>query len=161
MWNIPTVAFKFKASLGIISLYFESEGVYTVSMSLTLSRIAIFVIYFWFGFLKLFDSSPANPLVESLLNKTLPFVSFDQFIIFLGLLEMAIGVTFLIPKLEKIAITIFAMHTITTLMPMFLLPSIAWQSFLIPTLEGQYMIKNLITIALVVNIVSQAKSDNK
>ena len=130
-------------------------------MSLLLSRIAIFVIYFWFGLLKLFDSSPANPLVESLLNKTLPSVSFDQFIIFLGLWEMVIGIIFLIPKLEKFAITIFAFHTATTFMPLFLLPSMAWKSFLIPALEGQYMIKNLITIALAVNIVFLAKSNNK
>lgn len=126
-------------------------------MSLTLSRFAIFIIYFWFGSLKLIDSSPANPLVESLLNKTLPYVSFNQFIVFLGIWEMVIGIVFLIPKLEKVAITIFSFHTITTLMPLFLLPTMAWKSFLIPTLEGQYIIKNLITIALAVNIVSQTK----
>lgn len=128
-------------------------------MSIPLSRIAIFVIYFWFGFLKLFDLSPANPLVESLLHKTLPYVSFNQFIIFLGLWEMVIGIIFLIPKLEKVAITTLVLHMTTTFMPLFLLPSIAWKSFLVPTLEGQYMIKNLITLALAVNIVSQAKSN--
>jgi len=130
-------------------------------IALPLSRIAIFVIYFWFGFLKLFDLSPAKPLVESLLNKTLPFVGFDQLMIFLGIWEMIIGIVFLIPKLEKVAIAILALHTITTFMPLFFLPSIAWKSFLVPTLEGQYMIKNLITIALAVNIVSQTKSNNK
>lgn len=126
-------------------------------MSLLLSRIAIFAIYFWFGSLKLIDSSPANPLVESLLNKTLPYVSFNQFIIFLGIWEMAIGAFFLIPRLEKAAITILAFHMITTFMPLILLPTMAWKSFLIPTLEGQYMIKNIITIALAVNIVQQTK----
>ena len=74
---------------------------------------------------------------------------------------MTIGIIFLIPRLEKLAITIFALHTATTLMPLFLLPIIAWKSFLIPTLEGQYMIKNLITIALAVSIFSQAKRNNK
>lgn len=126
-------------------------------ISLPLARLSIFAIYFWFGFLKLIDSSPANPLVESLLNKTLPYVSFNQFIIFLGIWEMVIGVIFLIPKLEKAAITILALHMITTFMPLILLPTMAWKSFLIPTLEGQYMIKNLITIALAVNIVQQTK----
>ena len=130
-------------------------------IALPLSRFSIFTIYFWFGFLKLFDLSPANPLVESLLSKTLPFVGFNQFIIFLGLWEMVIGIVFLIPKLEKVAITILFLHTITTFTPLLLLPLIAWKSFLVPTLEGQYMIKNLITIALAVNIVSQAKTNNK
>lgn len=130
-------------------------------MSLSLSRIAIFIIYFWFGFLKLIDSSPANPLVESLLNKTLPFIGFNQFIIFLGLWEMIIAIAFLIPRLEKAAITILAVHMTTTFMPLFLLPAIAWKNFLIPTLEGQYIIKNLITIALAVNIVSQSRTIKK
>ena len=130
-------------------------------MILLLSRIAIFVIYFWFGFLKLIDSSPANPLVESLLNKTLPFVNFDQFIIFLGIWEMVIGVIFLIPKLEKTAIIILALHMATAFMPLFLLPTVAWKNFLTPTLEGQYIIKNLITLALAVNIVSLAKYNKK
>lgn len=130
-------------------------------MSLSLSRIAIFVTYFWFGFLKVIDASPANPLVESLLNKTLPFVGFSQFIIFLGIWEMVIAVTFLIPRLEKIAITILASHMVTTFIPLVLLPSISWKSFLVPTLEGQYMIKNLVTLALAVNIVSQAKTTKK
>lgn len=70
---------------------------------------------------------------------------------------MVIGILFLIPKLEKLSIAIFALHTATTLMPLFLLPSIAWKSFMIPTLEGQYMIKNLITIALALSIFSQTK----
>lgn len=130
-------------------------------IALPLSRVSIFTIYFWFGFLKLIDSSPANPLVESLLNKTLPFVSFSQFIIFLGFWEMVIGVVFLIPRLEKVAITILALHMITTFMPLLLLPAMSWKSFLVPTLEGQYMIKNLITIALAINIVSQTKSIKK
>ena len=111
--------------------------------------------------MKLIDASPANPLVESLLNKTLPFISFNQFIIFLGLWEMVIAITFLIPKLERIAIIILALHMITTFMPLFLLPIISWNRFFVPTLEGQYMIKNLITIALAINIVSQAKRNNK
>ena len=130
-------------------------------MNLLLSRVAIFIIYFWFGFLKLFDLSPANPLVESLLNKTLPFIGFNQFIVFLGIWEMIIGITFLIPKLERIAISLLIPHMITTFMPLILLPSIAWKSFLTPTLEGQYMIKNILIVALVVNIVSQAKFAKK
>ncbi len=124
---------------------------------LPLSRISIFIIYFWFGSLKLFDSSPANPLVESLLHSTLPFVSFNQFIIFLGIWEMVIGILFLIPKLKKIAFIILILHMGTTIMPLFLLPSIAWKNFMIPTLEGQYMIKNIIIFALAVNIVTQTK----
>lgn len=117
-------------------------------ISLPLARIALFVIFFWFGFLKLFYVSPANPLVEVLLQKTMPFISFESFIIFLGIYEMVIGITFLIPHLERVAIPLLGLHMITTFLPLVLVPDVAWQSFLVPTLEGQYIIKNLGVIAL-------------
>ena len=127
-------------------------------ITIPLARISLFIIFFWFGALKLIDASPANPLVESLLNKTLPFIRFDQFIVFLGIWEMIIGITFLIPKATRITIAFLIPHMITTFMPLILLPSVAWKSFLIPTLEGQYIIKNLLIIALAVGIASNMKS---
>lgn len=129
--------------------------------SLPLSRASIFIIFFWFGSLKLINESPANPLVGSLLNKTLPFIGFNQFIIFLGIWEIIIGVVFLIPKAERIAIILLIPHMITTFMPLIFLPGVAWKSFLVPTLEGQYIIKNLLIIALAVNIASSIKPINK
>ncbi|MEK7641086.1 MAG: hypothetical protein AAB389_03775 [Patescibacteria group bacterium] len=121
------------------------------------SRLALFVVFFGFGILKLFDSSPANPLVENLLNKTMPFISFSQFIIGLGIFEMLIGISFIIPHLERLAILLLVPHMMTTAMPLILLPAIAWSSFAVPTLEGQYIIKNLIIIALAMGIASQLK----
>lgn len=126
-------------------------------ITIPLARFSLFTIFFWFGSLKLFNASPANPLVESLLNKTLPFIGFNQFIIFLGIWEMVIGIVFLIPKLERIAMTLLIPHMITTLLPLVLLPGIAWKGFLTPTLEGQYIVKNLLIIALAVSIVSSIK----
>jgi hypothetical protein len=38
---------------------------------LPLARFTIFVVYFWFGILKLFDLSPAGPLASALVTKTL------------------------------------------------------------------------------------------
>ncbi|MDO8466833.1 MAG: hypothetical protein Q7S83_01695 [bacterium] len=121
------------------------------------ARLALFVVFFGFGALKLFDASPANPLVENLLHNTLPFIGFNEFIIGLGIFEMLIGICFAIPRLERLAILLLVPHMITTGMPLFLLPEIAWSSFLVPTLEGQYIIKNLVIIALAMGIASQLK----
>jgi uncharacterized membrane protein YkgB len=117
------------------------------------ARVSFFIVYFWFGILKILYTSPANPLVAELQAKTLPFISFDQFIVFFSLFEMLIGILFLIPKLTRIAFILFIVHMGTTLMPLFLLPKVAWQGFLVPTLEGQYMIKNTILIALASSIL--------
>jgi uncharacterized membrane protein YkgB len=112
------------------------------------SRISIFIIFFYFGLLKVLNLSPASPVVEALLNKTLPFISFDFFLKFFGLFEMFIGILFIIPKIERIAIFFLILHMIIVALPLFLLPQITWQKFLVPTLEGQYIIKNLALISL-------------
>ena len=112
------------------------------------AHISLFIIFVWFGALKFFDASPANPLVAELLAKTLPFMTFEVFIKLLGALEVAIGLLFIIPRMERFAFALLIPHMITTIMPLFLLPEIAWSGFLTPTLEGQYMIKNIVIIAL-------------
>lgn len=121
------------------------------------ARVALFIVYFWFGILKILDTSPANPLVMQLQEKTLPFLTFHQFIIFFSLYEMLIGILFLFSKFDRLTIILFIAHMVTTLMPLVFLPEVAWQGFLTPTLEGQYMIKNLVLIALVLNIGANLK----
>jgi uncharacterized membrane protein YkgB len=122
------------------------------------ARAAILVVYAWFGALKLFDASPANPLVRSLLEQTLPFISFERFIIFLGLYEIAIGVLFAIPRLERVALALVVPHLIMTTGPLVLLPAIAWKGFLTPTLEGQYIIKNVLIVATALGIAAQLRA---
>lgn len=118
------------------------------------SRFALFLVYFWFGALKLFDASPANPLVANLLERTLPFVTFENFIVGLGIFEMLIGIAFAIPHLERLAILLLIPHMIMTTGPLVLLPAIAWSAPLIPTLEGQYIIKNILIIALALGLAA-------
>lgn len=117
-----------------------------------LARVALFIIFFWFGILKLFGQSPANTLVEHLLNQTMPWIPFSVFIIILGSFEMIIGILFLIPRAERIAILIMVLHMFTTFLPLVILPHDVWKHFLVPTLEGQYIIKNLVIIALALGV---------
>lgn len=112
------------------------------------SRFAIFIIFFWFGILKIFGISPANSLVTALLEQTLPFLSSQNFIPYFGVYEVIIGLLFLMPRREKVAMTLLIPHMGMTFLPLILLPEITWQNFLVPTLEGQYIIKNLALIAL-------------
>jgi uncharacterized membrane protein YkgB len=123
-------------------------------VSFPIAHIAIFVVFFWFGILKIVAESPANPLISDLLEKTLPFITFDQFIILFGIYEMIIGVAFLIRGLERLAILLLIPHMITTVLPLILLPAVTWQSWLVPTLEGQYIIKNIVIIALALSLAA-------
>lgn len=123
--------------------------------SIPLARVSLFVVFFWFGMLKILHTSPANPLVEELLSRTLPFLTFEKFILFFGIYEMLIGITFLVPKLERVAIALLVPHMITTVLPLVILPQITWQGFLTPTLEGQYIIKNCVIVALAFSIAAR------
>lgn len=123
-------------------------SIFLQRISPTFSRLALFIVFFWFGALKVVAISPANPLIESLLEKTFSFISFENFVIFLGVYEMFIGIIFLIPRLERVAVIFLIPHMITTSLPLFFLPAVTWQGFLMPTLEGQYVIKNLVIVAL-------------
>lgn len=120
-------------------------------------RVSFFVIYFYFGVIKLFSTSAAAPLVYALERQTLPFIPFQQFYIGFSLFEMLIGVLFLFPRFTRLVFVLFIIHMGTTMMPLFILPAFAWQSTLVPTLEGQYMIKNLILISLACSILVNTK----
>jgi uncharacterized membrane protein YphA (DoxX/SURF4 family) len=126
------------------------------------ARIAMAIVFFWFGILKVIGVSPANGLVEALLDKTLPFIPFEGFIIFLGIWEALIGLLFLFPKLTKWAFILLVVQMFTTFGPLLFLPEASWQKFLlVPTLEGQYILKNVVLIALGSMIYTLHKMDPK
>ncbi|MDQ3089852.1 MAG: hypothetical protein M3Q24_01715 [bacterium] len=129
-------------------------------INISFARFSIFLVYFWFGILKVLGLSPASAMVLELLNKTLPFVPPNQFLIFFGLFEVLIGLLFLIPKFSKIAITLLFLHLGTTVMPLFVMPEFTWSGFLVPTLEGQYIIKNILIIALAFVIGANLRKSN-
>lgn len=126
-------------------------------MFLPLSRLALFVVFFWFGFLKVIGESPASGVVQNLFERTIPIMEFSNFIILFGIFECLIGILFLIPKTERVVIPMLLLHMVTTAGPLFLLTSETWNGFLIPTLEGQYIIKNLVIIATAVGVASHLK----
>lgn len=127
------------------------------SFSFLFSHFALSLIFIWFGSLKFFGISPANELVDALLQETLPFIPFDTFILILATVEVLIGILFLIPKMERVAITILILHMFTTILPLFMLPAISWQGPFLPTLEGQYIIKNVVLVALAIGILVDLK----
>jgi uncharacterized membrane protein YkgB len=123
-------------------------------VSVPLARFGLFVIFFWFGILKVLGLSPASSLVQALFCKTIPWMPFSVFIVLFGLFETLIGILFLIRGAERVVIPLLFIHMITTFIPLFVLPQETWQGFLVPTLEGQYIIKNLALVACAVGIAT-------
>ena len=118
------------------------------------ARIGLFIVFFWFGFLKVIGLSPASGVVQNLFESTIPFMHFLTFLVLFGIFECIIGILFLIKGAERVVIPLLLIHMFTTFGPLVFLPEETWQKFMVPTLEGQYIIKNFVLIAAAVGIAA-------
>lgn len=119
-----------------------------MKFSLISARLALSLVFIWFGALKFWFVSPADDLVRELLAVSMPFIPFGPFLIFLATYEVLIGILFFIPRLERWAVGLLLPQMFATFGPMVLLPQLTWAGWLQPTLIGQYIIKNVIIVAL-------------
>ena len=112
-----------------------------------LIRIPIFIIFFWFGFLKIIDLSPAQQLVKDTVY-WMPFLSAESWTYVIGVWEVLIAICFLFKRTTLIAMVLLFLQMSGTFLPLLILPEITFQNSnpFLPTLEGQYIIKNIIII---------------
>ncbi len=117
------------------------------SWGLPALRISFGIIYFWFGILKPLGLSAAEGLLKSTVA-WLPIGTPDTWLVIIGWWEVIIGITFLFRSTTRIAIGLLLLQMVGTFMPLLFLPEITFQgNYLMPTLEGQYIIKNLMIIS--------------
>lgn len=119
------------------------------------ARVSVFLVFFWFGFIKLLGISPAGPLAEALVAQTIGMQYFDPLFISLALFECIVGVLFLLPKATRVVIPLLLAHMAIVCSPLILVPEYTWLQFAVPTLEGQYIIKNAVVIAVAIGIAAQ------
>jgi uncharacterized membrane protein YkgB len=107
-------------------------------------RIGLGIVFFWFGALKLVPGlSPAEELVRN----TTYFVNPDWFIPVLALWEMAIGLGLMLGKFMRLTLLLLFLQMPGTALPLVVLPEAVWTQFPYGlTMEGQYIIKNLVLI---------------
>ena len=117
-------------------------------------KYSLAIIFIWFGILKPLGLSSSNDLIA----KTVYFVDPSWFIPFLGLWEIAIGICILFRPLVRIGIFLMALQMIGTFLPLILLPEVIYIKFpFLMTLEGQYIIKNLVLIGAGMIVGSHAR----
>ena len=110
-----------------------------------LSRYSLAMIFIWFGLLKPLGISPAQELVE---NTVYWFDDKATFVNFLGWWEVVIGFTMCFRPLIRISIFLLFLQMPGTFLPLVLLPEVCFTDFPYGlTLEGQYIVKNLIIIS--------------
>lgn len=116
----------------------------------TLLRIALGIVFLWFGALKLVPGwSPA----ETLAGRTIETLTFGVVpgpvaVPFLALWEVAIGIGLLIGRGMRVTLLLLFVQMLGTITPLVLFPTETWTQFPVaPTLEGQYIIKNIVLVS--------------
>lgn len=107
-------------------------------------RLGLGLVFVWFGAPKLVPGlSPAEELVRS----TVPCCDPRWFVPLLGAVEVLIGLCFWNRRWLRLGLVVMAGHMVGASLPLFVLPEVAWKSFPVATLEGQYILKNVVLIA--------------
>ena len=114
------------------------------SYGLTIMRLGLGVVFFWFGALKL---APGISPAEVLVRNTIYFVDPDIFLPVLAIWEMVIGLGLLTGKFLRATLLLLFAQMVGTALPLVVLPEAVWTNFpFVLTLEGQYIVKNLVII---------------
>ena len=111
-------------------------------------RFSLAIIFIWFGVLKPLGLSPAEGLLKDTVS-WLPYGKPEFWLHTIGYWEVCIGSFFLFKKTNRIAIGLLFVQMVGTFMPLVFLPEITFQNMnpLLLTLEGQYIIKNVMIIS--------------
>jgi uncharacterized membrane protein YphA (DoxX/SURF4 family) len=116
----------------------------------TFARVAMGIVFFWFGVLKFFPGlSPAEQLAgRTIQHLTFGVVTPNISVPILATWECVIGVGLLSGFALRATLFLLFAQMFGTLVPLVLFPAETFVIFPIaPTLEGQYIIKNVVLIS--------------
>ncbi len=118
--------------------------------ALLLLRVSVGVVYLWFGALKFFPGlSPAQDLAaRTIARLTFGCLDPSASVPLLALLESLIGLGLITGRWMRATLLLMLGQMLGTVTPLFLFPGETFTTFPIaPTLEGQYILKNIVLIS--------------
>jgi len=121
---------------------------------LTLLRISIGLIFVWFGVLKFWPGlSPADQLAMETVDVLLfGLITEDLARVLLATLETAIGIGLITGMFMRFTLLLLAGQMLGAVTPLFLFPEMTWSRLFVPTLEGQYILKNIVVVSAALTI---------
>ncbi len=133
---------------------------------LQLLRISVGIVFVWFGVLKFFPGlSPAQGLaINTIKLLTFNLVSETIIINSLALWEVLIGIGLITGRFMRETLLLLFLQMIGTFTPVLLFPDEVFTRIpYAPTLEGQYIIKNIVIIsaAIVLGGALRSRSDKQ
>jgi len=125
--------------------------------------ITVGIVYLWFGALKFFSgASPAETLAQQTIEAlTFGLLEPSASIILLALWETTIGILLITAIWRKTALLLALLHIILTFTPFLFFPDLVFTK--IPfglTLLGQYIIKNIIILGVLVSLLKKGNRSN-
>ncbi len=112
-----------------------------------LLRVSLGLVFLWFGFLKFFPGlSPAEELVTNTINRlSFGLIPPATAAFLVAALETLIGLGLITGLFMRVTLLLLAFQMVGTATPILLFPDQVFQIVpFVPTLEGQYIFKNLV-----------------
>jgi len=120
-----------------------------------LLRFSLGLVFLWFGALKFFPGlSPAQTLAGTTMSAfSFGLLAPGTAVIILAVWECLIGIGLLTGYLLRATLLLLWLQMLGTITPLFLFPELCFTVVPIaPTLEGQYIIKNLVLVTAAIVI---------
>jgi uncharacterized membrane protein YkgB len=116
---------------------------------LWLLRVSVGIIYLWFGAVKFFPGlSPAETLaVNTISQLTFGYMPSKISLPLLAIWECTLGIGLITSQGMRIILVLLFLQMLGTFLPLIFFPDETWRRLFVPTLEGQYIIKNIIIVA--------------
>lgn len=122
---------------------------------ITLLRLSVGIIFIWFGALKLVPGlSPAEPLIRALMPDVIEPIALPA----IALMEIVIGLGYLSGRYLRVVIILNLLQMAGAMSPLLFVPERLWEVFpFVWTLEGQYVIKDIILVSAALVIGSTVR----
>jgi uncharacterized membrane protein YphA (DoxX/SURF4 family) len=149
----------------IQSFYYRADGKITSFMGrygILFLRVSLGIVFLWFGVLKFFPGlSPATEIATMTIERlTFGFIQPDISIIILAIWETLIGLGLIFGIFLRLILFLLFTQMLGTMTPLILFPAETFKIFpFVPTLEGQYIIKNLVLLSAGLVIGSTVRSE--
>lgn len=140
--------------------FFERWRISIEKRGMLLLRIAVGAIFLWFGVIKYFGHLSA---AEDIAAQTISWLTFGHMqkavsMPLLATIECIIGLGILTKKYMRLVLPLLYFQMAGTILPMFIFTAQTWKIFpLVPTLEGSYIIKNVVIISAAIVLGAVAK----
>lgn len=113
--------------------------------SIPVLRVALALIFIWFGALKLFGASP----IVKILAHTYWFLPVKSFAVGIGAWEVLVGSGLLFKRALRCTLALLCLHMAGTFFALLLAPVLFFQdgNLLRLTVEGEFVVKNMVLVA--------------